>query len=87
MSKKASKNRAIFFSAVMEAVRLWRSRPDRKRTWQVMAAFGGAKFTLHRVREKDLAETLAPNYRIMYVDPVEGFVFVNVGTPSPLQSK
>ena len=80
MSKAASKNRAIAFATLYEVWRLWRTRPNRRRKWQVIATFGGATFPLYSTRENELHEKLAGKYSIVYIDSVNGFVFVDDGS-------
>lgn len=87
MSKKATENRRVIFGVLAEMFRLWRTRPNRRRDWQVIATFGGAGFTLRKVRENELPEKLAGSGRIVYIDSVHGFVFIDDGSrPGKAQS-
>lgn len=80
MSKKSARNWQIGVGVILDAIRIWRSRPNRLRDWQVIATWGGATFTLRKTRENQLPEKLAGNYRIVYIDSVHGLVFVDDGS-------
>lgn len=80
MSKRAIENRRMIFGVLVDAWRLWRTRPSRRRDWQVIATFGGSNFTLRKTRENQLPEKLAGNGRIVYIDSVNGFVFIDDGS-------
>lgn len=80
MSKKAARNRQIGLGILLDLWHIWRTRPSRRRDWQVIATFGGSNFTLRKTRENELPEKVAVNGRIVYIDSVNGFVFIDDGS-------
>lgn len=80
MSKKAVANRQIAFGMILDLWRIWRSRPNRRRDWQVIATFGGGTYRLRNVRENEIAKSVAGNARIVYIDSVNGLVFIDDGS-------
>lgn len=79
MSKKAVENRRKYFGLLLDLWRLWRTRPQRRRKWQVLSTFGGTNFALRGVRESELPKKLAGIGTIVYIDTVAGFVFIDDG--------
>lgn len=77
MSKAAVKNRMLLGKVLIEMFQQWRTNPNRRRNWHVYCTFGGASFWLPKTRESEIHKNLAASYRVVYIDTVNGFIFVD----------